>query len=210
MFTLKKYLNSFLYKTSQYSQAGQDIFAEELFGDSGVYIDVGSGEPAKFSNTYMLEVKKKWKGFGVDIGSLNPGKAQELKNLWTKYPERKNKIYWEDAVTFNYKKALNDHNLSLNIDYLSCDIDPQEKTFYALKKVISDDVRPNLITFETDLYREKKDYSLLAYDFLKPYGYKYAVKNVYSSLKKKKIFETWFVKNSVKFETIEYKDWVKK
>ena len=28
--------------------------------------------------------------------------------------------------------------------------------------------------------------------------------------KKKKIFETWFVKNSVKFETIEYKDWVKK
>jgi len=210
MFTLKKYLNSFLYKTSQYSQAGQDIFAEELFGDSGVYIDVGSGEPAKFSNTYMLEVKKKWKGFGVDIGSLNPGKAQELKNLWTKYPERKNKIYWEDAVTFNYKKALNDHNLSLNIDYLSCDIDPQEKTFYALKKVISDDVRPNLITFETDLYREKNDYSLLAYDFLKPYGYKYAVKNVYSSLKKKKIFETWFVKNSVKFETIEYKDWVKK
>ena len=54
MFTLKKYLNSFLYKTSQYSQAGQDIFAEELFGESGVYIDVGSGEPAKFSNTYML------------------------------------------------------------------------------------------------------------------------------------------------------------
>ena len=210
MFTLKKFLNSFLYKTSQYSQAGQDIFAEELFGESGVYIDVGSGEPAKFSNTYMLEVKKKWKGFGVDIGSFNPAKAQELKNLWTKYPERKNKIYWEDAVTFNYKKALTEHNLSLNIDYLSCDIDPQEKTFYALKKIISDDVRPNLITFETDLYREKKDYSLLAYDFLKPYGYKYAVKNVYSNLKKKKIFETWFIKNSIKFETIEYKDWVKK
>ena len=210
MFTLKKYLYSFLYKTSQYSQAGQDIFAEELFGERGVYIDIGSGEPAKFSNTYMLEVKKKWKGFGVDIGGFNSAKAQELKNLWTKYPERKNKIYWEDAVAFNYKKALSEHNLSLNIDYLSCDIDPQEKTFYALKKIISDDVRPNLITFETDLYREKKDYSLLAYDFLKPYGYKYAVKNVYSNLKKTKIFETWFIKNSIKFETIEYKDWVKK
>lgn len=210
MFILKKYLKSFFFKTSQYSQAGQDLFAEELFGESGVYIDVGSGEPAKFSNTYMLETKKNWKGFGVDIGSFNPVKAQELKNLWTKYPERKNKVYWEDAVTFNYKKALNEHNLSLNIDYLSCDIDPQEKTFYALKKVIFDGVRPNLITFETDLYREKNDYSLLAYDFLKPYGYKYAVKNVYSNLNKKKIFETWFVKNSIKFETIEYKDWVKK
>ena len=210
MFTLKKYLKSLLYKTSQYSQAGQDIFAAELFGENGVYIDVGSGEPAKFSNTYMLEVKKKWKGFGVDIGSFNPAKAQKLKNLWTKYPERKNKIYWEDAVTFNYKKALSENNLSLNIDYLSCDIDPQEKTFYALKKIIYDDVRPNLITFETDLYREKKNYSLLAYNFLKPYGYKYAITNVYSKLKKKKIFETWFVKNSIKFEPIEYKDWVKK
>ena len=209
MFTLKKYLKSFFYKTSQYSQAGQDIFAEELFGESGVYIDVGSGEPAKFSNTYMLEVKKKWKGFGVDIGSFNPARAQELKNLWTKHPERKNKVYWEDAVTFNYKKALIEQNLSLNIDYLSCDIDPQEKTFYALKKIISDDVRPNLITFETDLYREKKDYSLLAYDFLKPYAYKYAVKNVYSNLKKTKIFETWFIKNSIRFDTIEYEDWVK-
>ena len=210
MFTLKKYLKSFFYKTSKYSQAGQDIFAEELFGESGVYIDVGSGEPEKFSNTYMLEVKKKWRGFGVDIGSFNPAKAQELKNLWTKHPERKNKIYWEDAVTFNYKKALIEQNLSLNIDYLSCDIDPQEKTFYALKKIISDGVRPNLITFETDLYREKKDYSLLAYDFLKPHGYKYAVKNVYSNLKKAKIFETWFIKNSIRFDTIEYKDWVKK
>ena len=210
MFLLKDYLNSFFYKTSQYSQAGQDIFAQELFGESGVYIDVGSGEPAKFSNTYLLEVKKKWKGFGVDIGSLDQMKAQELKKLWTKYPERKNKIYWEDAVNFNYKKALSENNLSLNIDYLSCDIDPQEKTFDALKKIISDDVRPNLITFETDFYCEKTDYSLLAYNFLKPYGYKYAVKNVYSNLKKKKIFETWFVKNSINFQTMEYKDWVKK
>ena len=210
MFTLKKYLNSFFYKTSQYSQAGQDIFAEELFGEGGVYIDIGSGEPAKFSNTYLLEVKKRWKGFGVDIGSFNPIKAQELKNLWTKYPERKNKVYWEDAVSFDYKKALNENNLSLNIDYLSCDIDPQEKTFYALKKIISDDVRPNLITFETDLYCEKIDYSLLAYNFLKPHGYKYGVKNVYSNLNKKKIFETWFIKNSINFQTIDYKDWVKK
>ena len=112
MFLLKDYLNSFFYKTSQYSQAGQDIFAQELFGESGVYIDVGSGEPAKFSNTYLLEVKKKWKGFGVDIGSLDQMKAQKLKKLWTKYPERKNKIYWEDAVNFNYKKALSENNLS--------------------------------------------------------------------------------------------------
>ena len=34
-------------------------------------------------------------------------------------------------------------------------IDPQEKTFLALKKIISDGIRPKLICFETDFYKEK-------------------------------------------------------
>ena len=58
---LIKYLKSFYYKTSNYSQAGQDIFAHELFGECGTYIDVGAGQQVKFSNTYMLEVNKRWK-----------------------------------------------------------------------------------------------------------------------------------------------------
>ena len=210
MLSLKKYLKSFYYKTSKYSQAGQDIFAIELFGEKGTYIDVGSGEPSRFSNTYMLEIKKSWKGFGVDIGSLNPNKAQELKNLWKKYPERKNKVYWENALTFDYNKAIFENNLDHDVDFLSCDIDPQENTFLALKKIINDGVKPKFIAFETDRYREKIDYSLLAYDFLKPHGYKIAVSDVYSGLKKTKIFETWFIKDSINFEKINYSKWVKK
>ncbi len=96
------------------------------------------------------------------------------------------------------------------IDYLSCDLDPQEKTFVALKKVINDGIEPKLITFETDKYREKIDYEKLAINFLYPKNYIIAVKDVYSGLKKKKVFETWFINKNINFNQINYEKWVKK
>tara|TARA_B110000008_G_scaffold229946_1_gene232637 strand:+ start:872 stop:1486 length:615 start_codon:yes stop_codon:yes gene_type:complete len=203
MLSLKKYFQNFFFKTSQYSQAGQDLFAIELFGKNGSYIDIGAGVPIKDSNTYMLEVENNWKGFSVEI--LN-----QYQKLWLDSPERKNKIYWEDALSFDYKKAILENNLTNDIDFLSCDIDPQEDTFLVLKKVINDGIRPKFIAFETDYYQVSKDYANLAHSFLAPYDYQFAVKNVFSNLKKNKIFETWFVKKSVNFQTIEYNEWVKK
>lgn len=207
---LRKILKSFFYKTSKYSQAGQDLFAFELFGNGGTYIDIGAGEPIHLNNTYLLEVKKKWKGISIDYGDHDEKKIQELKKLWDNCKERTNKIYWADALRFNYKNALEENNINYDIDFLSCDIDPQENTFLALKKLINDGVRPKYIAFETDLYREKINYSNLAHEFLRPYGYKIGVKNVYSNLKKNKIFETWFISKNINFNTIDYQKWVRK
>ncbi|MDC1078032.1 hypothetical protein OAS29_00285 [Candidatus Pelagibacter sp.] len=206
MFNFKK----LFYKTSLYSQAGQDLFAYELFGLNGTYIDIGAGDPIRGNNCYLLETNYNWRGFSVDFGDSDEDIRQNLKSRWLKHPERKNMIYWSDAITFNYMQGINENNLDKNIDFLSCDIDPQEKTLMALKKVILDGIKPKLICFETDFYREKKDYSLLAYNFLEPYNYKIGVKNVYSNLKKNKIFETWFLRNDVDFQTIDYSTWVKK
>ena len=58
----KKKILRYFYKISNYSQAGQDLFALELFGKNGTYIDVGSGEPKIGNNTYSLEVENNWKG----------------------------------------------------------------------------------------------------------------------------------------------------
>ena len=206
MFNFKK----LFYKTSLYSQAGQDLFAYELFGPNGTYIDIGAGDPIRGNNCYLLETNYNWRGFSVDFGDSNEDIRQNLKSRWLKHPERKNMIYWSDAITFNYMQGINENNLDKNIDFLSCDIDPQEKTLMALKKVILDGIKPKLICFETDFYREKKDYSSLAYNFLELYNYKIGVKNVYSNLKKNKIFETWFLRNDVDFQTIDYSTWVKK
>lgn len=206
MFNFKK----LFYKTSLYSQAGQDLFAYELFGLNGTYIDIGAGDPIRGNNCYLLETNYNWRGFSVDFGDSDEDIRQNLKSRWLKHPERKNMIYWSDAITFNYMQGINENNLDKNIDFLSCDIDPQEKTLMALKKVILDGIKPKLICFETDFYREKKDYSSLAYNFLEPYNYKIGVKNVYSNLKKNKIFETWFLRKDVDFQTIDYSTWVKK
>jgi len=198
----KKILNLF-YKISNYSQAGQDLFALELFGKNGTYIDVGSGEPKIGNNTYLLEVENNWKGFCVDFD-------KDYEKLWKNCPERNNRVYWEDATKFDYSKGLSENNLPNKIDYLSCDIDPQEKTFIALKKVFQDGIEPKLITFETDKYREKIDYEKLAIDFLYPNNYIVAVKDVYSGLKKNKVFETWFINKNIKFNHMNYEEWVKK
>jgi hypothetical protein len=203
---IKSLYNKFLglfYKLSPYSQAGQDLFALELFGKKGTYIDIGSGEPIRNNNSYLLEVKNNWSGFCLDFNI-----SQKIN--WEKTPERINKVYWSDATTFDYRNAIIENKLPNNVDFLSCDIDPQEKTFITLKKVFADGLRPKSIAFETDLYREKTDYSSLAESFLKPYGYEIGVKNVYSNLKKNKIFETWFVHKSLNFEPVDYKIWVKK
>ena len=112
MFEFKKFFKSFFYKTSPYSQAGQDIFAYELFGNQGTYIDIGAGEPQRGNNCYMLEVQKKWKGFSVEFGDSNFKLREGLKNRWKNFPERKNKIYWEDAISLDYKKGLIDNNLT--------------------------------------------------------------------------------------------------
>ena len=53
-------------------------------------------------------------------------------------------------------------------------------------------------------------YSNLVYNFLISYDYKIGVKNVYANLKKKKIFETWFVREKLDFKKIDYKNWIKK
>ena len=198
----KKILNLF-YKISNYSQAGQDLFALELFGKNGTYIDVGSGEPKIGNNTYLLEVENNWKGFCVDFD-------KDYEKLWKNCPERNNRVYWEDATKFDYSKGLSENILPNKIDYLSCDIDPQEKTFIALKKVFQDGIEPKLITFETDKYREKIDYEKLAIDFLYPNNYIVAVKDVYSGLKKNKVFETWFINKNIKFNHMNYEEWVKK
>jgi len=206
----KNFFYNFLYKNSKYSQAGQDLFAYELFGKAGSYIDVGSGEPKINNNTYMLETLHDWKGFSVDIGPEDTILKKNIKQRWAICEERKNKLYWSDALTFNYKSAIIENSLDFNIDFLSVDIDPAEKTFLALKKVINDGIRPKYIAFETDYYKEKKDYRLIAYNFLRPFGYKIAIKNVCSNFKKKKIFETWFVTDEINFNTIEYFQWLKK
>lgn len=189
------------------SQLGQDLFAFSTAKNKS-YIEVGAWKPIHYNNSYLLE-KNGWNGFSIEYDLC---RHEEWK-------ERKNKIFWENALTLDYARACQDLNLPNRIGYLSCDIEPPENTFSALKRTIEQGLSFDCITFEHDKYHSQIDYDPIVTDYLKNKGYKVAVNNVYRTRKnripgkKKKdiricYMETWFVNNDIEFELQDYKDWI--
>jgi hypothetical protein len=197
---LRKSFRKFFLKRFEYSEAGQDIFALNLIGKNGTYLEVGGFKPKLDSNTYILESQNDWKGITIEF-------KKELQSLWSSCKERKNRIYFEDALKFDYKTALEENNLPLHLNYLSCDIDPRDKTFEALKKILNEGLSFDFISFEHDDYTSDVSYHKLVSEYLIPKGYKIAVNNIYPKNKKNKIFETWFVNSKINFEPIEFSEW---
>jgi len=192
------------------SQLKQDLFALSA-AKNKTYIEIGAWKPVHYSNTYVLE-EQGWKGFSLEIELLK-------KSLWDECPERQNKIYWGNALTFDYKQALIENNLPMHIGYLSCDIEPPENTFAALQRVIEQGITFDCITFEHDKYQNEVDYDPIVTEYLKTRGYKVAVSDVFRTRKyrvpdqKKKdikicMMETWYVNNTIDFCEQTYEQWI--
>lgn len=189
------------------SQLYQDQFALRTAKHKS-YIEIGAAGPIKYNNTYQLE-KNGWQGFSIEI---NQEKIFEWK-------ERQNKIYCDNAITFNYHRACQENNMPTRIGYLSCDIEPPENTFSALKQVIEQNIIFDCITFEHDNYQADIDYDPIVTEYLKNKGYRVAVRDVYRYRKyrdentkqkiiKKCIMETWYVYNDINFAEQTYDEWV--
>jgi FkbM family methyltransferase len=60
-----------------FSQEGEDILLQRLFGDrnSGLFVDIGAHHPKRFSNTYALYARG-WRGINVDA---TPGSMEAFK-----------------------------------------------------------------------------------------------------------------------------------
>lgn len=181
------------------SQAVQDVFAYKICGANDSYIEIGANKPIGKNNTYQLESKLGYTGFSIEFN-------QKYLSAWQE-SDRKNKIYIADAITFDYNAAIKECNMNKEVGYLSCDIEPPSKTFAALQRVIEQGIKFKCITFEHDAYQSTENYDAIARDFLQSNDYKVAVENVYVKQQKEKIFETWFVHNSIDFEKMDYQDW---
>ena len=187
-------------KDDYYSQSGQDQFAHNLSGFGGFYLEIGAHHPLINSNTYNLEVKCNWKGISVEYD-------KSFQSHWKNQVERKNLIIWDDAFNINYEKLSKDNLIPKRINYLSCDIEPPQKTFDILKKIINAGIDFDFISFEHDKYNEGTKYEVLSSNYLLNNNYKIAVKDVFSRGKKRKIYETWFVHNDIDFEIMDYLNW---
>jgi hypothetical protein len=126
-----------------YSQAGQDIFAHTLIGDTGTYLEIGANGPVVISNTYALE-KLGWAGLSCD----NSGVSMEAFER-----ERKNFFYLTDAAApQNWQAALAQAGLPTDhISFLSLDID--SSTLECLRNLPLNLLKFGVITIETDRYR---------------------------------------------------------
>ena len=134
-----------------YSRHFQDMFVLSLLNGkkNGTFIEVGSGHPKLFNNTYLLEDKFDWRGISLDI---NPASGQS----WEENRPNGNFIL-QDAITTDYIQLCKSNGLSRYIDYLQLDIDPSYNTLQALKNIPLDVLEFGVITYEHDFYIDKDE-----------------------------------------------------
>lgn len=187
-------------KFNKTSSSHQDIFAYEVCGDNGIYLEVGGSDGYINNNTYALETEHGWTGISIEI---NKNRHQES---WS---NRSNNILWENALELDYEDALSKNGFPLSIDYLQVDIEPANKTFSVLENILKTNIDFKCCTFEHDRYARKKgdpDFKKLADELMLSNGYKIAVENVLSR-KNKKYYETWYVKNKINWDQLNWEDW---
>lgn len=160
-----------------YSQAGQDKFVLDRIGANGTYLEIGAAYPIVYNNTYLLELNG-WKGLSIDFEPM----------YLEQWKVRNNPIVIADALTYNYPDVD-------RYDYLQLDIDPTEKTFALLQKLLKEyKTRYSIITFETDAYLDNR-FVEPSRKLLSDYGYKLEVADVicegYGA------FEDWYIDTKI-------------
>ena len=167
------------------SQAQQESFVLNVLQDKteGTFIEIGGYDPYSLSNTYVLESDFNWSGFALEIDRKCARRYNRL---------RKNHCYEKNAITFDYKAAIESHNMPKVIDYLQVDIEPALQSFQALVKVIFSGNIFRIITFEHDAYDslENEKVRELSRSMLTSFGYRLVASNVKS---KGFPFEDWWV-----------------
>ena len=131
-------------------QVGQDKFVLSVlnYKKNGYFIEIGSNDPIKINNTYLLEKDYKWKGIMVEYDNLWLSSYQE---------ERPNSVHIiEDATKIDYSYLFKTNKVPTNIDYLQIDLDVCNRstldTLELFDKFIFDNYKFATITFEHDIY----------------------------------------------------------
>tara|TARA_R100000908_G_C3753010_1_gene147437 strand:+ start:90 stop:2399 length:2310 start_codon:yes stop_codon:yes gene_type:complete len=148
-----------------YSQTYQDLFVLSMLDGktNGEYLEIGSADPYKGSNTALLE-KLGWTGLSLEILEREVVKFKE---------HRKNPVILCDATQYDYS------NLIGVIDYLQIDCEPPATTFEILTTLPFDKCDFKVITYEHDHYTDlKSKYRELSRLYLLSKGYQLVVRNI--------------------------------
>jgi len=150
------------------SQIGQDEFvlnaARKHLAGKYTFLDIGCHDYKEISNTYALEKDYGWRGVGIDIDPKWEAGWKE---------NRDSVFVLADATTADYGKILSEASMPIVIDYLSMDLEPPPLTLKALERLFEFGYGFNIITYETDFYRngEFGDLRSPSREFLNDRGY---------------------------------------
>ena len=131
-------------------QAEQDKFVLNMLKNKkkGFFLEIGSNDPIKISNSYFLEKDYEWKGIMI-----------EYSKKWLKdYKKfRPNSIHIiNDATKIDYKNLFEINNVPFNLDYLQIDLEACNgstlNTLIKLNSEVMDKYKFATITFEHDIY----------------------------------------------------------
>lgn len=131
-------------------QARQDEFVVNMTNHkkNGFFLEIGSMDPVKINNSYILEKEYGWTGIMVEYD----------KKWLSHYKEKRpNSIHvMEDATKIDYKTLFEENNVPLNSDYLQIDLEVNDggtmRTLNKLKKDVLGKYKFATITFEHDIY----------------------------------------------------------
>ena len=170
-------------------QVGQDNFVLSVLKKkkNGYFIEIGSNDPIKINNTYILEKNYNWKGIMV-----------EYDNLWlSSYKEqRPNSVHIiEDATLIDYKALFEVNKVPINVDYLQIDLDVCNRstltTLELFDKNIFDKHKFATVTFEHDIYDgDRFNTRLASREIFKTRGYLLVFPDVKNGTNP---FEDWYV-----------------
>jgi hypothetical protein len=167
------------FDASPHGQAGQDRFAVAVTGlrRPGTFLDVGSGDPIVYSNSYYLDALG-WRGLMVDRVDCRDVALY-----------RNTPLLRADAMAVDWCEVLAAHGLGPRVDYLSFDLDDDGAR--ALARLPWGRVRFSSMTVEHDAYRVGGGPRAAMRELLLDCGYRLLCPDV--SLEGFGAFEDWWV-----------------
>jgi hypothetical protein len=172
-------------------QAEQDKFIINVLKgkQNGYFLEIGSNDPIKINNTYLLEKKYNWKGIMIEYDSSFLSSYKEHRN---------NSIHViNDATVIDYKNLLDSNTMPLNFDYLQLDLEPGNgstiKTLEKLNTEIFDKYKFATITFEHDIYCTNfGNTRLRSREIFTSRGYICVFEDIHN-IEPKYVYEDWYV-----------------
>jgi len=166
-----------------FSDAGQDLLVTILLPNKrgGCYVEIGSQDPIKNNNTFMLETYLNWSGI-----------AFELRDSYADFYNwrRKNRCVQCDATKVDYSAIFHQHKIAKRIHFLQVDIEPSLATLEALRGLPHDEFRFSIIVFEHDNYQSTEKVDASSRRFLSDLGYHLLVGDVQIN---NNSFEDWWI-----------------